>query len=133
MIATSLSLIVVAFLWGATNPFLRIESQGLESTTKPQGQGVVGGYAAELAYLGTRWKYLLALGVNLSGSVLFYYLLSTADLSVTALVNALTFAFTSLIGWAFFGESISGRSLLGMCLVVVGVCLCVMSKIEDVK
>ncbi|KAJ3339361.1 Cleavage and polyadenylation specificity factor subunit 1 [Gonapodya sp. JEL0774] len=58
---------------------------------------------------GVEESYLLALAANLSGSILYYYLLSDTGLSIAVpVVNALAFVFTCLSGWFVLGERISG-------------------------
>ncbi|KAF9345169.1 hypothetical protein BGX26_003453, partial [Mortierella sp. AD094] len=85
--------------------------------------------AAEYWYLFTRWQYVVPLALNLCGSVVYYYTLGKADLSLAVpITNSLTFIFTTLAG-ILLGESIgSPRSWLGMAMVVLGVGLCVQSK-----
>ncbi|KAI7869518.1 hypothetical protein BDF14DRAFT_1782218 [Spinellus fusiger] len=117
--------ILVAFCWGSTNPLIKAGSAGLETVSANHPPGWRR-WAAELRFLFTRWQYVLPLALNLSGSVVYYYTLGKADLSMAVPVtNALTFVFSLLTG-LLLGEELGGRDTwLGMGLVIVGVIICV--------
>ncbi|KAG0336250.1 hypothetical protein BG000_006771 [Podila horticola] len=123
----AIGFILVALCWGFTNPFIKNGSKGLENIKRSSWLSQA---AAEYWYLFTRWQYVLPLVLNLCGSVVYYYTLGKADLSLAVpITNSLTFIFTTLAG-ILVGESIgSPRSWLGMTMVVLGVGLCVQSKI----
>ncbi|XP_022094254.1 transmembrane protein 234-like [Acanthaster planci] len=122
----SLSLIMVALLWGATNPLMKRGGEGIQ---RVQRGGRVAQFLAELKFLILNWKYILPFLVNQSGSVLFYLTLASAELSLAVpITNALTFIFTTLTG-KMLGEDIDGKeTYVGMALVVAGVTLCVWDK-----
>eukprot|EP00160_Parvularia_atlantis_P004526 Unigene13835_Nuclearia_a/m.41809 Unigene13835_Nuclearia_a/g.41809 ORF Unigene13835_Nuclearia_a/g.41809 Unigene13835_Nuclearia_a/m.41809 type:complete len:110 (+) Unigene13835_Nuclearia_a:63-392(+) len=102
----ALGLVAVALLWGATNPFIARASKG----------------GAPGLHLLLDWRYVLPLALNLSGSVVFYYTLAHADVSVVAPVaNSLTFVCTALTGRLLGEDMGSIETWLGMALVVVGV------------
>lgn len=126
-IATAASLIVVAGLWGATNPFIKSGSKGIESI---KASTPVRQFVAELLFLMTNWKYLVPFLLNQSGSVMYYITLASADLSLAVpITNSLTFIFTAISGH-MLGERIKSRkTVFGMVLVVAGVTLCVLDKI----
>ncbi|XP_060599715.1 transmembrane protein 234 homolog [Ruditapes philippinarum] len=127
-IVTAAWLIVVAGFWGATNPFIKRGSKGIESIkeSSPFKQ-----FIAELLFLITNWKYLLPFLINQAGSVLYYITLASADLSLAVpITNSLTFIFTAISGH-LLGERIeSKKTIIGMLLVVCGVTLCVLDKIS---
>ena len=50
---SSVWLVAVAGLWGATNPFIKRGSQGVENV---RSSTAVGQFLAELWFLGTSWK-----------------------------------------------------------------------------
>jgi len=112
---------LVALIWGCTNPLLKRGAAGIE-TAAPSGT------IPQLRYLLTRWQYVAPFAANQLGSVVYYYSLSTAPLSVASPVtNALTFAVTSLVG-GLLGERGEGSArlpnrytLAGMALVAGGV------------
>jgi drug/metabolite transporter (DMT)-like permease len=110
-------LLIVALVWGLTNPFLRHYSKGIGAAARPRK-----GILDDLWFLVSSRGYLVSLLVNLSGSALFYVLLADGELSVVVPVcNSLTFAFTLLSGYYFFGERITTRTVAGLVLIVVGI------------
>ncbi|KAK3592867.1 hypothetical protein CHS0354_004088 [Potamilus streckersoni] len=127
MMGTPFWLTVVAVLWGATNPFIKRGSKGIEQI---QRDNAIQQFFAELWFLVSTWKYLLPFLLNQSGSVIYYITLASAELSLAVpITNSLTFLFTSLSGLAM-GEMIHAwETLAGMVLVVCGVLLCVLDKI----
>ncbi|XP_033634636.1 transmembrane protein 234-like [Asterias rubens] len=126
MMWESVWLIVVALLWGSTNPLMRKGGKGIEDVKR---ESKLAQFFAEVKFLLLNWKYILPFLVNQSGSVLFYITLASAELSVAVpLTNALTFLFTTLMG-RILGEDIGGKeTYFGMLLVVAGVTLCVFGK-----
>ena len=77
----------------------------------------------------TTWKLILSFLLNQCGSVLFYFTLASADLSLAVPIsNSLTLLFTVLIG-SYLGENIGfARSYVGMLFVMIGIGVCVASK-----
>ncbi|XP_061699209.1 transmembrane protein 234 [Syngnathoides biaculeatus] len=124
-----LSLLLVSVLWGCTNPFLKRASEGIEHVSK---SGKVAQLLAELKFLFLNVKYLVPFVLNQSGSLVYYYTLSTADLSLAVPVsNSLTFLWTILTG-KLLGEHFGGKqALAGMFLTMVGITLCIISSVED--
>ncbi|XP_030838921.1 transmembrane protein 234 [Strongylocentrotus purpuratus] len=122
----ALWLVLVAILWGGTNPFLKREGAGIESVKQ---KNAVTQFFFEMKHLFLNWKYLLAFLINQSGSVVYYLTLASADLSLVAPVtNSLTFIITTLTG-KMLGERIGGtETYIGMGLVIAGVTLCLMDK-----
>ncbi len=103
--------LIVALVWGITNPFLRHFSSGITGNS----------LSSDFWFLFSRPGYLLSLVVNLSGSVLFYLLLRDGDLSVVSpLCNGLTFAVTLVSGRLFFREQVSMRAAFGVIFIVLG-------------
>lgn len=119
--------IVVAAMWGATNPFIKKGSSGIENVRE---DGKVWQFLMELKFLITNWKYIVPFLVNQCGSVLYYLTLASAELSVAVpITNSLTFLFTIISGW-FLGDKIRHwETYVGMLLVLAGVALCVSDKI----
>lgn len=104
-----LALLGVAFLWGVTNPFIRRGSKGINEL--PQKSNALLNMLNEFLFLFTNPVYLISMAINFSGSFLFYYLLSQADISlVVPLCNALTFLFTTITG-RFLGEDTTNWSM----------------------
>ncbi|XP_052776534.1 transmembrane protein 234 homolog [Mya arenaria] len=121
-------LVSVAFLWGFTNPFIKRGSKGIESIKRASA---VRQLCAEMWFLITNWKYIIPFVINQSGSVLYYLTLASADLSLAVpITNSLTFIFTAISGH-LLGEKVSSyKTVAGMCLVGLGVALCVYDKVS---
>ncbi|XP_048860743.1 transmembrane protein 234 isoform X1 [Brienomyrus brachyistius] len=124
-----LSLLLVALLWGATNPFLKKGAEGIEDV---RGGRMVFQLIAEVKFLFINIRYLVPFLLNQSGSLVYYLTLATTDLSLAVPVtNSLTFLFTLLAG-KLLGEEVGGKgALLGMFLTMLGVTLCVTSSIRE--
>ncbi|XP_039897307.1 transmembrane protein 234 isoform X2 [Simochromis diagramma] len=124
-----LSLLLVSVLWGCTNPFLKRGTEGIENVTKTSK---VAQLLAELRFLFLNIKYLVPFLLNQSGSVVYYYTLSTTELSFAVPVaNSLTLLCTLLTG-KFLGEEIGGKqAVVGMFLTMAGITLCIISSIGD--
>lgn len=124
-----LSLLLVAVLWGCTNPFLKRGSEGIEHISKTNKLSQI---LAEVKFLFLNLKYLIPFLLNQSGSLVYYYTLSTTDLSIAVPVsNSLTFLFTLLTG-KLLGEEFGGKkAVVGMFLTMAGITLCVISATDD--
>ncbi|VDM56756.1 unnamed protein product [Angiostrongylus costaricensis] len=82
-----LSILIVGFLWGATNPLLRLGSR-----SSPGRKGELC-----LTALFLNWRFSVPLKSSLF--VMFIYLVSTFPVSVIVpCVNALQFVFTAIVG-----------------------------------
>ncbi|XP_041096639.1 transmembrane protein 234 [Polyodon spathula] len=122
-------LVIVAVLWGGTNPFLKKGTEGIEDVKK--GNAVLQ-FLAEIRFLFLNYKYLVPFLLNQSGSVIYYLTLASTDLSLAVPVSSsLTFLFTLLTG-KLLGEEIGGkRAVFGMFLTMLGVTLCVASSVGE--
>lgn len=72
-------LVLVAVLWGVTNPLMKRGSSGIasERADKPKSRYIIVRLFSDLFDLFTRPLYLLSFAVNMIGSVLFILSLST--------------------------------------------------------
>ncbi|XP_026794881.2 transmembrane protein 234 [Pangasianodon hypophthalmus] len=124
-----LCLLLVAALWGATNPFLRKGTEGIEHVRRGDK---ISQFLAEVKFLFLNVKYLVPFLLNQSGSVVFYLTLATTDLSLAVpTVNSLSLVFTMFSG-KLLGEEFGGKSaVLGMVLITAGVTLCVLSSVSE--
>ncbi|XP_030627682.1 transmembrane protein 234 [Chanos chanos] len=124
-----LCLLLVAVLWGATNPFLKKGTEGIEHVR--EGNKVVQ-FLAEVKFLFLNIKYLVPFLLNQSGSVVYYFTLASTDLSLAVpVVNSLTFLFTLLTG-KLLGEDFGGKgAVIGMLLTMLGVTLCIVSSVTE--
>ncbi|CAH2222266.1 transmembrane 234 [Pelobates cultripes] len=100
------SLVLVSFLWGATNPFLRKGAEGLERVKEERS---IRQLLSEARFLISNWRYVVPFLMNQCGSVGFYLTLASAELSLAVpLCNSLALVFTVVTG-TFLGEDIGGR------------------------
>ncbi|XP_019743765.1 transmembrane protein 234 isoform X1 [Hippocampus comes] len=124
-----LSLLLVSVLWGCTNPFLKKGTEGIEHVSK---SSKVAQFLAELKFLFLNLKYLIPFVLNQSGSLVYYYTLSTTDLSLAVPVsNSLTFLWTLLTGKLLCEDFGGKQAVAGMLLTMVGVTLCIVSSVDD--
>ncbi|XP_026134097.1 transmembrane protein 234-like [Carassius auratus] len=122
-------LLLVAIMWGGTNPFLKKGTEGIEGVQK---DNTFLQFLAEIKFLFLNIKYLFPFLLNQSGSFVFYFTLASTDLSLAVpMVNSLTFLFTLLMG-KLLGEEVEGkRAVLGMLLIMSGVTACVLSSVSE--
>ena len=135
-----LSAVLVGAVWGCTNPFLRkgatndenIGGQSRdENSDKPTAEQSNQSHSMVQSLLRFRrvrvWlPYLL----NQSGSILYYKLLATSDLSLSVPVcNALALVFSSATSF-LLGERVDRpvAAIFGSLLVTLGVAICMASK-----
>ncbi|CAM9387440.1 unnamed protein product [Ectocarpus sp. 4 AP-2014] len=133
-VSTALSFLAVGACWGCTTPFIK---DGMSSKLEPDTQQQpttnennrlrkLFGPLRSLASVKAATPFLL----NQSGSTLFYYLLSSQDMSTAVPVcNALSLVFTAATAMAL-GEKVDHalRTATGIVLVLVGLAVCVTSK-----
>ncbi|XP_059908784.1 transmembrane protein 234 isoform X2 [Gadus macrocephalus] len=124
-----LCLLLVAILWGCTNPFLKRGTEGIEHVKRTNKVLQV---LAEVKFLFLNLQYLVPFLLNQLGSLVYYFTLATTDLSLAVPVtNSLTFLLTVLTG-KILGEEFGGkRAVGGMVLTMVGITLCIVSSIRD--
>ncbi|XP_029427633.1 transmembrane protein 234 [Rhinatrema bivittatum] len=123
------SMLLVAVLWGGTNPFLKAGAEGLESVRRGSGALQL---LAEMKFLLLNYKCMLPFLLNQCGSLIYYITLASTDLTLAVpFCNSLTLLITVAIGKAL-GEDIGGkRAVLGMMLTAFGVTLCIASSISN--
>ncbi|CAL1575216.1 unnamed protein product [Knipowitschia caucasica] len=123
-----LSLVLVSLLWGCTNPLLKRGTRGIEAVARPSR---VAQLLAEFKFLLLNLSYIVPFLLNQSGSVIYYYTLSTTELSLAVPVtNSLTFLCTLITG-KLLGEEFGGKyAVAGMFLTTAGLTLCVMSSMD---
>mmetsp|Transcript_10478 Transcript_10478/g.12753 ORF Transcript_10478/g.12753 Transcript_10478/m.12753 type:complete len:149 (+) Transcript_10478:53-499(+) len=135
----TLSLLLVGAVWGCTNPFLRNGSNNEDNSDKTKQRKEVQTqrhtskiYAlyAELIHQFQQPKVFIPYLLNQSGSLLYYYLLATSDLTLAVpICNGLALAFTFVTSY-YIGEPIDQpvRSAVGAMLVTTGVGICMISR-----
>ena len=137
------SAVLVGAVWGCTNPFLRKGATNDENIGGPAKDGTGEKSTAEQSSksnknqsmvqsllrfrrVGVWLPYLL----NQSGSILYYKLLATSDLSLSVPVcNALALVFSSATSF-LLGERVDRpvAAMFGSLLVTLGVAICMASK-----
>jgi len=118
---TGLVLILVSgLLWGATDAIIK-------TLTPPQlkhNKGGLAGIAADFFALLCCPGYIVCQALNQLGSVLYYYTLSIAPISIVSpAVNTTKIVFNLIVGRLFCGEILTGRKLAGIILLTTGVIL----------
>uniref|UniRef100_A0A7S2CTM5 EamA domain-containing protein n=1 Tax=Octactis speculum TaxID=3111310 RepID=A0A7S2CTM5_9STRA len=133
------SLVLVGMLWGCTNPFLKHgTAENDTKTLSENGTASMDGMHSEptsadgIKNLWTllRWKALIPYVINQLGSVVYYILLGSADISMAVpICNSLTFVFTAITGW-LLGERLGSPmcAVFGITCVLVGVTICVLDS-----
>lgn len=121
-----IALVLVGFLWGATNPLIKLGSVGIDNV---QTNGRAPKILQEILFLATRWQYIVPFLLNQCGSVIYVFALQNADLSMAVpIANSCTFVFTALMAMCIGEKMPSPRAFVGMALIVVGISICVYSK-----
>jgi len=120
-----LSLISVGLLWGATNPFIKIGSRGIQNVKADTKLKKI---LLEIKFLISTPSYLIPFLLNQCGSLLYIFTLQEANLSIAVPVaNSLSFLFTAISG-CILGECLSKNLLLGSFFVAIGSSLLIYDK-----
>jgi len=143
MHATELaSLVLVGALWGCTNSFLKQEEEDhadIRNEARQQKRGEQGekGLLSHLVKLLCNWRFIVPFLLNQSGSLLYYLLLGSTQLSLAVpICNATTFVFTLLTARFVRGEEQTGNPWLlacGVTCIVIGVGLMSLPEQEIVE
>lgn len=128
-------LLSLSALWGGSFLFIRVAAPALGPVALVELRVLIAGIAL-LVYaplsrclpeLRPRWKIFLTIG--LFNSAVPFFLISTAELHLTAslaaTLNAATPLFGALVAAFWLGEAITGRKALGLLLGLVGVAVLV--------
>lgn len=128
MFDSAASLVLVAILWGATNPFIKIASKNIEKVSSESSSKFVI-FFKELLHLFLNWRYMVPFLLNQCGSVLYVLCLQHNSFSlVVPVTNSLTFVFTALAGSLVGEEKPNKETVVGMALVLIGTTLCWLDK-----
>lgn len=118
----NLNLVLVGILWGATNPFIRRGTTGVDEI---EADSSLWKTFLEIKFLITRWQYIVPFLINQCGSVLYVYALQHTHLSVAVPVaNSCTFLFTALTAMLLGEQKHSRKTYIGIGLVSVGIAIC---------
>ena len=120
-LVTGFAILVVAILWGGTNPFLG-------RAAEVAARGWPGGGARRAAC-----AFAVPYAINQAGSLIYHALLGRSELTLVGpLTNALTAVITGFVAAAAFKDyrALQPRALSGAALVCAGVGLCVHAKLQ---
>lgn len=118
---------LVAALWGGTQPLLKRASSGLQQVhERTWARQLVG----EMKTLFLNTEYLMPFLLNQSGSLLYYLTLASTDLTLAVpICNSLAIVFTLIVG-KLLGEDVGGKeAVAGMVLTITGITLCISSSV----
>ncbi|CAD7678582.1 unnamed protein product [Nyctereutes procyonoides] len=140
-----LALVLVAALWGGTQPLLKRASARLQQVHERTWARQL---LQEMKTLFLNTEYLMPFFLNQCGSLLYYLTLASTDLTLAVPIsNSLAIVFTLIVG-KVLGEDIGGKALLlpyshqsfllpgaltGMVLTVTGIALCVTSSVSKTQ
>ncbi|XP_059622591.1 transmembrane protein 234 homolog [Phlebotomus argentipes] len=124
----ALSLILVGLLWGATNPFIKKGSQGIQ---KVEANSRIKKLLLEIKFIVCRWQYWIPFLLNQSGSLVYFFTLQNTELSLAVPVaNSLTFVFTAITAKLLGEEKLPPKALCGILLILVGTTICMIDRIK---
>ncbi|XP_029332527.1 transmembrane protein 234 isoform X4 [Mus caroli] len=121
-----LALVLVAALWGGTQPLLKRASSGLEQVRERTWARQL---LQEMKTLFGNTEYLMPFLLNQNGSLLYYLTLASTDLTLAVpICNSLAIVFTLIVG-KVLGEDIGGKAVAGMVLTITGITVCITSSV----
>uniref|UniRef100_A0A9L0JHD3 Transmembrane protein 234 n=1 Tax=Equus asinus TaxID=9793 RepID=A0A9L0JHD3_EQUAS len=107
-----LALVLVAALWGGTQPLLKRASSGLQQVHERTWARQL---LQEMKTLFLNTEYLMPFFLNQCGSLLYYLTLASTDLTLAVPIsNSLAIVFTLIVG-KVLGEDIGGERKSGHC------------------
>ncbi|XP_003801294.1 transmembrane protein 234 [Otolemur garnettii] len=126
-----LALVLVAALWGGTQPLLKRASAGLQQVREPTWARQL---LQEMKTLFLNTEYLMPFVLNQCGSLLYYLTLASTDLTLAVpICNSLAIVFTLIVG-KVLGEDVGGKgAVAGMVLTVTGITLCIASSVNKTQ
>ncbi|XP_001500012.1 transmembrane protein 234 [Equus quagga] len=126
-----LALVLVAALWGGTQPLLKRASSGLQQVHERTWARQL---LQEMKTLFLNTEYLMPFFLNQCGSLLYYLTLASTDLTLAVPIsNSLAIVFTLIVG-KVLGEDIGGkRAFAGIVLTVAGITLCITSSVSKTQ
>lgn len=117
-------IVSIAMLWGCTNPLLKKGSKGIEVI---RGRTWWRTFLGQQYYLYTKPTYVCYFLLNQSGSVLYFWSLSTAEIRyVVPMTNALTLLCTFVSSSWIEGTPWSMKNCIGICCILLGVSITLM-------
>ncbi|XP_055692140.1 transmembrane protein 234 homolog [Lutzomyia longipalpis] len=124
----AVSLVLVGLLWGATNPFIKKGSQGIQHVNS---NSKIRKFLLEIKFIIKRWQYWVPFLLNQSGSLVYFFTLQKTELSLAVPVaNSLTFVFTAITARLLGEEALPPRALFGILLILIGTTICMVDRIS---
>uniref|UniRef100_A0A1B0GHG3 Uncharacterized protein n=1 Tax=Lutzomyia longipalpis TaxID=7200 RepID=A0A1B0GHG3_LUTLO len=106
----AISLVLVGLLWGATNPFIKKGSQGIQHVNS---NSKIRKLLLEIKFIVKRWQYWVPFLLNQSGSLVYFFTLQKTELSLAVPVaNSLTFVFTAITARLLGEEALPPSNLI---------------------
>nr|XP_045006608.1 transmembrane protein 234 isoform X1 [Jaculus jaculus] len=136
-LAQVLALVLVAALWGGTQPLLKRASSGLQQVHERTWARQL---LQEMKTLFLNVEYLMPFLLNQCGSLLYYFTLASTDLTLAVpICNSLAIIFTLIVG-KVLGEDIGGKrksgcypAVAGVLLTMTGITLCITSSVTKTQ
>ena len=113
--------VMVGVLWGCTNPFIKHAQENMNSSTDQSTLKTLQRFFFEP-------NLFLPFLINQSGSMFYYFLVSAQPISIVSpICNSLSFIFTAITSYCYFGEDLQSPFLLilGILLVLLGSYICI--------
>lgn len=132
-----LGFLLVGAAWGMTTPFMRraaVNNEApprpyLSDPTVPWVKRKLWGVIFAVIDLLKNPAYAIPLLINITGSVWFFLLLGSAELSLMVpITNSCAFLFTVLGEWLAERKVVEKETWFGIALVLGGIFLCVVAK-----
>ncbi len=124
-------LVLVALLWGATNPFMgssdkdKKEKEKKTDGSKKHRKSWLRTILSDTAALFSNWRFLVPFGLNQLGSVLYNYSLSQYPVSLAQpIANGLAIPVTAVTAHLLGERALRLDTCLGVCLVLAGAWCC---------
>lgn len=125
--------LLVSVLWGCSNPFIKHAQamkfgQPINDEEDKGHKSIFHGLLSGL-YSFTDMRVFIPFIVNQTGSIVFYFLLSSEPVSIASPVcNSLTFVVTAVTSYAIFNEVVRHPFMLivGTVLIICGTSLCML-------
>ncbi|MBO5456524.1 MAG: EamA family transporter [Muribaculaceae bacterium] len=71
----------------------------------------------------TNAKFLMGIACYAVSLLLWLYVLSQLELSKAYPMVSLGYIFTFILGYVFLGEPVNNYRIIGLCFIIIGVCL----------
>ncbi|KAK9730208.1 putative transmembrane family 234 [Popillia japonica] len=116
-------LILVAVLWGSTNPLIKKGTSTVKIVNVTH-QSRFKRLLHEWQILLLNFSFIIPFGLNQLGSILYFFALQNVDISIAVPVtNSLTFIFTAITGIILGERKPRKKTYIGILLILFGTCI----------